>query len=175
VILVAALAVLGADAPQGAGDVVVDDAQVRRCMAARDAVVSRQGAVERFADKILVGPALWEALQLGSLGVELVVTLQTRRGAQELHGRYFDGDERQKLLSAKALQQVFAKVSGGRAANATERATYYELVPFEISGKPVTVLGEGDARLICDTEGTRVLWIDLIGGYLRRAEGRPWQ
>ena len=55
-----------------------------------------------------------------------------------------------------------------RPADHDERSIYYALVPWEITGKPVTVLGEGETRLLLDAADGRVVWIDAVQPYIHR-------
>jgi hypothetical protein len=122
-----------------------------------------------------VGPALWGILvkldpAIASAGTAAVNALPHKKGAaQTMEMRTFPDDRSPALL----LQSPgFAKIGRAfgqakiRAATESERETFYDFVPFEIAGKPVTISERDADRLVVFLDDhERIAWMDVISGY----------
>lgn len=141
--------------------------------------------VSVFGRPLIIGPALWSFLlkatptvrDLGTPGTAIIP--HPDGTSEDLTMRTFldDGAVAQIAGQAAFLRLLEGFVAGStRAANEEERKLFYTMVPFEIFGKPLTILQTEDARLVVDLDGLengRVMWLDLISGYRAPATGKP--
>jgi tetratricopeptide (TPR) repeat protein len=162
-----------AGAERGPGAPVPSSADESRCAAAIAAVVAGDTAtaLALFEDSIVIGPALWALLDddpvLRESGIPSPMHLSSPQGPMVLQGRTFVEPDRATLLGSQAFHDLLAGVASTppRAATAQERAIFYQLIPFEIEGEPVTVVGTGAARLVFDSTDDKLFWLDNIGFY----------
>ncbi len=74
------------------------------------------------------------------------------------------------LVVALLANQTFVGVAramsaGPRAATAAERQLLYALVPFEIAGKPITILEADKLSILVHAEDGKIGWIDAPNLY----------
>lgn len=161
-------------AERGPGHRVESPEDEALCASAVAAVVGGDidAASDLFADSIVVGPALWALLQddpsVAGVGIPTTMHIPTGDHVVVLDGRSFVEPDRMTLLKSARLREVLARVSADgapRAATDLERDLFYMLIPFEISGEPVTVIGDGATLTVVDSADERVFWLDVLGAY----------
>ncbi|MBI5489711.1 MAG: hypothetical protein HY905_20425 [Deltaproteobacteria bacterium] len=125
-----------------------------------------------FSDSIVVGPALWALLQddpaLAGIGLPTTMHVATADGYVELDGRTFLDADRGALLKSDRFRAVLARAGSDgapRAATDAERALFYMLIPFEIAGEPLTVIGAGATVTVLGTSDGGLFWLDVLGAY----------
>jgi len=128
-----------------------------------------------LAPSMTVGPALWGILlkldpAIASVGAAAVNTLPHKKGAaQTMEMRTFP-DERAliSLLRSSGFGKIGRAFSRAnlRAATDAERELFYDFVPFEIAGKPVTISERDADRLVVYLDDNeRIVWMDVLSGY----------
>ncbi|CAN5780639.1 hypothetical protein BH11MYX3_BH11MYX3_02100 [soil metagenome] len=131
-------------------------------------------ASELVGDALFIGPALWAGMvdidkQLATLGTDSKAVVKTGPTPHELSMRSFiEADARTKFLKTDAMKTIATLFAAGRprAANELERHLLYALVPFEIAGKPVTVVETASrVTLIVVIENGKLYWLDIPGMY----------
>ena len=136
-----------------------------------------------FAPSMTVGPALWGILlkldpTIASWGTAVVNTLPHKKGvAQTMEMRAFT-DERAptSLLRSSGFRKIGRAFSQAtlRAATDAERELFYDFVPFEIAGKPVTISERDADRLVVYLDDNeRIVWMDVISGYATAPAAAP--
>ena len=136
---------------------------------------SGQSRPSWLAPSMTVGPALWGILQqldppIASLGTAAVNTLPHKQGStQKMDMRTF-ADDRQliTLLRSPGFTKIGRAFSQAklRAATDAEREMFYDFVPFEIAGKPVTICERDADRLaVYLDDNERIVWMDVLSGY----------
>ncbi len=129
---------------------------------------------EVLGDILMVGPALWAALvdmdkQLATLGTDSQAVIKIGGAPRKLPMRTFlEADARAKFLATDAVKTLATLFAAGkpRAANDFERHLLYALVPFEIAGKPVTVIDSPSRiTLLVVIENGKLYWLDIPGMY----------
>jgi hypothetical protein len=136
-----------------------------------------------FAPSMTVGPALWEILlkldpAIASVGTAAVNTLPHKKGvAQTMEMRTFPDD---RALSSLLRSSGFGKIGRAfsqaklRAATDAEREMFYDFVPFDIAGKPVTISErDADRLLVYLDDNERIVWMDVISGYATAPAAAP--
>lgn len=131
-------------------------------------------ASELVGDALFIGPALWAGMvdmdkQVATLGTDSKAVVKTGPTPHELSMRSFiDADARTKLLKTDAMKTIATLFAAGRPrpANEMERHLLYALVPFEIAGKPVTVIDTASrVTLLVVIENGKLYWLDIPGMY----------
>ena len=131
-------------------------------------------AKELAGDVLFIGPALWAAMvdmdkQLATLGTDSKAVVKSGANPHELAMRSFiAADARDKFLATDATKTIAALFAAGRprAASGSERQLLYALVPFEITGKPVTVVETASrVTLLVVIENGKLYWLDIPGMY----------
>ncbi len=131
-------------------------------------------AAELVGDVLFIGPALWAGMvdmdkQLATLGTSSKAVVKTGATARELDMRSFiEADARTRFLATDAMKTIATLFAGGRprAASELERHLLYALVPFEIAGKPVTVIDTTSrVTLLVVIEKDKLYWLDIPGMY----------
>jgi hypothetical protein len=161
------------------GDPVPGEKDEQRVLAALTAVgAGTAEAQSLLADVVMVGPALWVLLthddgSLKSIGTPAEARLPNRTGgAQTLEMRAFLKKTGQvsALLKAQPFRQIAAAYANGRARAATEpeRKLFYAFIPFEIAGKPLTIVVSREERLVAVLANGQLMWIDLLSAYTLR-------
>ena len=80
---------------------------------------------------------------------------------------YLDVSAREALLQALAFRGLSDALGRGQSRPATEaeRKFWYALIPFEIKGKPVTIIElEGNVVVVFIKDGT-INWMDILSAY----------
>jgi len=136
-----------------------------------------------FAPSMTVGPALWGILvkldpAIASVGTAVVNTLPHKKGtAQTMDMRTFRDDSALgSLLRSSGFRKIGRAFSQAnlRAATDAERELFYDFVPFEIAGKPVTISERDADRLaVYLDDNERLVWIDVISGYATAPTATP--
>jgi hypothetical protein len=139
------------------------------------AVGAGQAQPADLAAPLTIGPALWALLvkldpALGEAGTKSTIGLPHRTGQQQtLDVRSFTHEpERAALLRSPGFRKIgraFAQANV-RAATDAEREMFYLLVPFEITGRAVTIAERDADRLVVflDDKG-RLAWLDVLSAY----------
>lgn len=128
-----------------------------------------------FAPSMTVGPALLGILlkldpAIASWGTAVVNPLPHKKGAaQTMEMRTFS-DERAaiSLLRSTGFRKIGRAFSQAtlRAATDGERELFYDFVPFEIAGKPITISERDTDRLVVYLDDNeRIVWMDVLSGY----------
>jgi hypothetical protein len=160
-------------APPKWGAPVSDPAAERAVL---DALAAIAGGKAKPGDVLTgvfsVGPGLWQRLKtdpkLAKLGTDAQVVMPGADKPQQLEMRSFLDAKAQKALLANPNIIALAKLvsqAKARPANDVERALLYALVPFEIAGKPITILETADFQLLVYAESNKLAWIDSPGSY----------
>jgi hypothetical protein len=136
-----------------------------------------------FAPSMTIGPALWGILvkldpAIASVGTAAVNTLPHKKGAaQTMEMRTFPDD---RALSSLLRSSGFGKIGRAfsqatlRAATDAEREMFYDFVPFDIAGKPVTISERDADRLVVYLDDNeRIVWMDVISGYATAPAAAP--
>jgi len=142
-----------------------------------------QSQATSFAPSMTVGPALWGILvkldpAIASAGTAVVNTLPHKKGAaQTMDMRTFGDDSAVgSLLRSSGFRKIGRAFSQAnlRAATDAERELFYDFVPFEIAGKPVTIAERDADRLaVYLDDNERVVWMDVISGYATAPTAAP--
>lgn len=146
---------------------------------------SGQSRPTSLAPSITVGPALWGVLlkldpAIASVGTAAVNTLPHKKGAaQTMEMRTFPDD---RALTSLLRSRGFGKIGRAfsqakqRPATDAERQMFYDFVPFEIAGKPVTIAERDADRLVVYLDDNeRIVWLDVISGYAPSSAAAPAQ
>jgi hypothetical protein len=130
-------------------------------------------ALAKLQSVLIMGPALWDYLKrldssLVPHGTPSELHLPLPDGkVQILESRSFKEEELSALVSSLGFQKVMQVFATGspRAATEEERKLFYAMIPFEIAGKPVTVVDVEDQKLITNLLEGKLMWLDLISSY----------
>jgi len=161
------------DAPESPwGAPVKDPAAEKLAMEAFASIAGGKAKPELFGDIVIVGPALWKTLagadkKLAKVGTHSEAVIPGAK-LQKLEMRTFiQPKDKQSLLASTAVRGLAQHMmdAGPRPANAAERQLFYALVPFELVGKPVTILEHPDISLIVYAEDGKILWLDASSLY----------
>jgi hypothetical protein len=170
------VAAIPIDAPPPWGAPVVDPHAERAAVELFAAIASGKARPEAvLAPVFAVGPMLWGQLLhldsgFASIGTPSSAVLPTGRAVQQLEMRTFREAKDRAALIANPAFQLMAKVMAAgtpRAADAAERQLLYALVPFEISGRPVTMLVTPKLSLLVYIENGMLVWADAPQFYPR--------
>ena len=136
-----------------------------------------------LAPSMTIGPALWGILlkldpAIASWGTAVVNPLPHKRGAaQTMEMRTFTDDRAPlSLLRSTGFRKIGRAFSQAtlRAATDGERELFYDFVPFEIAGKPVTISERDADRLVVYLDDNeRIVWMDVISGYATAPAATP--
>ncbi|MDF1562203.1 MAG: hypothetical protein P1V51_04120 [Deltaproteobacteria bacterium] len=158
--------------PVGPGVVVPDADEEARCRTLLDAVIAGRpnDALPYLGEALMLGPAAWTIARQDApnLGKKVTFVLPDGEGEARLPGRLVGDTDLPKLLRGKKLLEALKKAreqTRPRPADEQERTVFYKMVPHEIAGRPVTVVGSGAHRLLLWSEGGKVVHLDAIGRY----------
>lgn len=125
-------------------------------------------------EAVILGAAIWSNVrkdaELSRHGKKTTFLVSTGNGkTQPLEGRGYSAKEEgtlEALGKSAAMKEVLVLFSKGksRAATAAERTFFYAFIPFEIEGKPLTVVEGGGEKLVVYKDGG-LLYLDLLSGY----------
>lgn len=155
----------------GPGEPVPDAKAEKQALAAIASLASPQAKPPAWTSAIC-SPAFWKALReldpaLASKGTPTQMVAGPP-GSKALEGRTFlqKPDGIAALLASPGFRKLMSAFASGaaRAATREERALIYSLIPFEIKGKPATVVVKGSDILFINAEGGG-LWLDIISAY----------
>lgn len=172
--------VLAPGGAEGPGEPVADLQAEADAMAAVKALSQPPGAGGPAWQHVVCNPTLWKRLRdlsptLSTAGVPV----KAMTGGMVMEGRAFLQQKEGALAALFGdgdFQKLMGRFASGRARTATaqERELIYALIPFEIKGRPVTVVeAAGDVLYIESQKG--LLWLDIISDYAKKGTfiGRP--
>jgi hypothetical protein len=144
---------------------------------------SAQARPSWLAPALTVGPALWGILvkldpPVASAGTATINALPHKKGpAQKMEMRTFADDRALiLLLQSPGFIKIGRAFSQGviRPATDAEREIFYDFVPFEIAGQPVTIFERKDDRMVVYLDDhERIAWIDVLSGYATTTTPAP--
>jgi hypothetical protein len=158
---------------EGGGDPVPGTGHEERCVAAIKAVGTGADVNLYFSNALILGPGIVQAMtgdqrKFPKGGTPALITAVFSGRRMFFMGRFVKGNDLEVLLSSERFKEMLRGVADGAARPATreERDLYYSLVPYEIEGKPVTVLQKGKRRLLVDGgDNLENAWLDMIDEY----------
>lgn len=126
-----------------------------------------------LGEPLVLGPALWAVLreidpELGNLGIMSQAVIPMGERMQTLEMRTFlDEDSQRALLGREKFRAVAETFRQGKARPATEqeRHLFYIFIPFEIEGRPLTVVDMDKYTLVVLVQEGRITWLDLLSEY----------
>ncbi len=142
-----------------------------RCKAVLDATVrgDLKKALPLLGEKVILGPALWALVSKDSaaLGKNVTFMLPAAEGEVQLPGRVIGSTDHLALLRSKALRAAMKAARSRRPhpASEAERIVFYQMVPHELAGQPVTIAGDRGSRILFWSEGGKIVHLDAIGRY----------
>lgn len=153
----------------GPGESVPDPEADARAKALLAALSAKQAPEARPWEVAVCLPALWKRLKGRDPALAGQGTSSTLVVADvPLEGRVFlkKKNETGALLDNQAFQAMMAGFASGsgRPAGPQERALIYALIPFEIKGRPVSVVEAAGERLFLASE-QGMLWLEVISDY----------
>lgn len=161
------------DSAERAGGPVPDAADEQWCGAAVAALADGgEAGLAVLGDSVVLGAALWLSVtkadpSLADAGIPSLFHDTTGGVDVVMAGRMFMRDDRSKLVSSAAFRNIMRRAANGapQAADSDERERFYRMIPFEIAGQPLTVVGDGPDRLVVQRTDGKVFWMDLIDNY----------
>lgn len=161
------------DGDRRAGGPVPDAADEAWCAEAVAALADGDpAATAALGDPLVLGAALWLTLSRADPGLAeagIPSTFHDPSGGADIvmTGRVFGAGDQAKLVASAAFRDILrrAAAGGAQAADAAERERFYRMIPFDIAGLPLTVVGDGADRLVVQRNDRKVFWLDLIANY----------
>ncbi|MFH2204137.1 MAG: hypothetical protein ABIJ96_13540 [Elusimicrobiota bacterium] len=158
---------------QGPGAPVAGSQEERQALAVVAELARPPGKEPRRWSSIVCNPSVWKRLKALDAAVAELGTPSTAMTAfGKLEARAFlkQKNELAPLYASPGFQRFMASFAEGaaRAATQEERKEIYAMIPFEIKGKPVTVIDK-DGALLFISFAQELLWLDVISDYRQPA------
>ncbi|MBI5239622.1 MAG: DUF3859 domain-containing protein [Elusimicrobia bacterium] len=165
---------------EGPGDPVPDLRAEAAAQAAVAALARPPAAGGPAWQNVICNPTFWKRLRdqhpmLAGSGIPVKAIM----GGTVMEGRAFLKRKEgalAALCNSGSFRKIMGRFAAGRARTATaqERQLVYALVPFEIKGKPVTVIEASGDILYVEAQGG-LLWLDILSDYAKKDAfiGRP--
>jgi len=160
------------------GEPVPDGEQEAKALAMMQSIGTGTADVAILSETLVLGPGAYRTLlgvdkesgrdDIASTGTPSTSVVSSGDKVVSMPMRsYLDVSAREALLQALAFRGLSDALGRGQSRPATEaeRKFWYALIPFEIKGKPVTIIElEGNVVVVFIKDGT-INWMDILSAY----------